>query len=184
MSQTFISLKDIEDQTFEMCRDAIIRDPLEFRFVRHQTEELSLLAVSHNACMLSDVHDQTDKIVLHAIHNNQYGCYAVMSRIRNMNDVIFQSLYETYGNEVRNYMEFVDGDYFDSLLNCAFYIVKIDKNREGVHFTVISQHITSGDARKALPKPESNMDGKYWWSTEYKVIGTNETLSIPGLFTE
>jgi len=64
------AMKEIQNQTEEMCLLAVKQNGMALQFVKNQTEQICLLAVKQNGMALQFVKNQTNEICLSAVQQN------------------------------------------------------------------------------------------------------------------
>ena len=64
------AMKEIQNQTEEMCLLAVKQNGMALQFVKNQTEQICLLAVKQNGMALQFVKNQTNEICLLAVKQN------------------------------------------------------------------------------------------------------------------
>jgi len=64
------AMKEIQNQTEEMCLLAVKQNGMALQFVKNQTNEICLLAVKQNGMALQFVKNQTNEICLSAVQQN------------------------------------------------------------------------------------------------------------------
>jgi len=64
-------LKFIKNQTEDMCLLAVSRSCYVLGYVHNQTDEICMTAVEHNGIVLEDVENQTDEICYAAVLSNE-----------------------------------------------------------------------------------------------------------------
>lgn len=65
-----VDLKDVADQTLEMCQAAVDRDKFQIEYAKYQTEEMCLAAVTRSGCLLQYAKFKTPRVCEAAIKCN------------------------------------------------------------------------------------------------------------------
>lgn len=78
------NLKQIENQTLEICEAAVFKDPYAIRYVKEQTREMCLFAVSYHGYYLQFIKNQTPEICLAAVSNTGWALEDVENKTLNI----------------------------------------------------------------------------------------------------
>lgn len=142
-----INLKDIEEQTEEICLIAVKQDGLALEYVKEQTEEICLEAVRQNGCALPYVKKQTKDICLEAVRQNSYAIQYV--NYKHYNRTIFWEAVKKdkslYGMALRyaNFYGYIDDEICMEAIKINVDYIQILKDRilnEELYLFVVKQN--------------------------------------------